>query len=69
MSTENLQNDPLSQKDDSEKAPNPKNQVQEENPEQLQKKEILPDSIDQVKNMIHPLGDKISKIDSINYNI
>ena len=38
MSTENLQNDPLSQKDDSEKASNPQNQVHEENPEQLQKK-------------------------------
>ena len=65
MSTENLQNDSLPQKDDSEKSSNPQNQVHEENPEQLQKKEILPDSIDQVKSMIQPIENKISKIDSI----
>ena len=65
MSTENLQNDQLPQKDDSEKVPNPQNQIQEENPEQPQKIEILQDSTDQFKNMIQPLGDKISKIDSI----
>jgi len=65
MSTENLQNDQLPQNDDSDKVPNPQNQIQEENPEQPQKIEILQDSTDQVKNMIQPLGDKISKIDSI----
>ena len=65
MSTENLQNDQLPQNDDSDKVPNPQNQIQEENPGQPQKIEILQDSTDQVKNMIQPLGDKISKIDSI----
>ena len=65
MSTENFHNDQLPQKDDSEKVPNPPNQIQEENPEQPQKIEISQDSIDQVKNMIQPMGDKISKIDSI----
>ena len=62
MSTENQQTDQLPPKDFSEPDSNLQNPPENEHPEQPQKKEFIPDTIDHVKNMIQPLNDNISDI-------
>ena len=65
MSTENFQKEQTSERNISEPISNPINPPLEENPNPSEIKTILPDSIDNVKNMFQPLNDKISKIDEI----
>ena len=62
MSTENQQTDQLPPKDFSEPDSNLQNPQECEHPEQPQKKEFIPDTIDHIKNMIQPLNDNISDI-------
>ena len=65
MSTENFQKEHTSERNISEPISNPINPPLEENPNPSEIKTILPDSIDNVKNMFQPLNDKISNIDEI----
>jgi hypothetical protein len=59
MSTENFQKEHTSERNISEPISNPINPPLEENPNPSEIKTILPDSIDNVKNMFQPLNDKI----------
>ena len=59
MSTEKTQNEQSTSKN-----PSNTSQVQEENADQPQKIIISPDSVDQIKNVIQPLKNDITEIDS-----